>query len=440
MPMDETEGSERIHPVPDRDEGFRQSQPRVFFSVEGGHSDRHPSHRRARTRDCYIRTRIPLWQVESGSGGQGRRSGMAAVTVFGSARERPSTARYSGIIVCLAMPPPKNQPRTVKRPTLKPFKESRMSPIIHLLARQIIQALLFLLLPVLAAAARAERDTLRLKNGSVLVGEVVSADADSTVFRHPSLGLLRVPTSELAVPGTAVPDVAAPSTMRMDRRGTRSIDPADHALFFLPTGFTPPQGSFLFRDFELLFLTLGFAPTSSSTVTGGFMFPVTAEFQLLTAGIKQRLFADLENRYAVAFAGNITKPIGENVEGEFITTSNLVASYRGPNPELNAWDGFGVHAAVGYLGASDDEGDWADAFSFGMGAEVRISRNAKFMAEFLSAAPFDPEADVDGGLLTLGIRLHGDRLSADIAGLRPMVEGESMDLVFFPLLVVSYRI
>ncbi|HLP40188.1 MAG TPA: hypothetical protein VK465_01665, partial [Fibrobacteria bacterium] len=272
--------------------------------------------------------------------------------------------------------------------------------------------------------------------------EIVSVDADSTVFRHPALGLLRLPASELAAPGplAPAPAAAAPSTAGIDRRGARSIDPADQALFFLPTGFTPPQGSFLFRDFELLFLTLGFAPTGSSTVTGGFLFPVTSEFQLLTAGIKQQLFADLENRYAVAFAGNITKPIGENVEGQFITTSNLVASFRGPNLEMQAWDGFGVHAAVGYLGASDDEGDWAGAFSFGIGTEARITRNAKFMAEFLSAAPFDPEADVDGGLLTLGIRLHGDRLSADIAGLRPMVEGESMDIVFFPLLVVSYRI
>jgi hypothetical protein len=36
MHMDKTEGSERIHPVPDRGEGFHQSQPRVSLSIKGG--------------------------------------------------------------------------------------------------------------------------------------------------------------------------------------------------------------------------------------------------------------------------------------------------------------------------------------------------------------------------------------------------------------------
>lgn len=230
-------------------------------------------------------------------------------------------------------------------------------------------------------------------------------------------------------------------------RVARRIDPSDQALFFLPTAFTPPKGSFTFRDFELLFLTLGFAPTGSTSLTGGFLFPVTSEVQLLTLGFKQGLWMDPGARTAVALTGSITKPFGEFAEDAgFLVNSNLVASHRLPIMGVAATDGAGIHAAVGYLGASSKKErsdgssrtDWSDNFSLGAGAEARLTDHAKLMVEFLTAAPFDADNDIEGGLLTLGFRLHGERLAADIAGLRPT--GEDMgDLFLWPLLVVSYR-
>jgi hypothetical protein len=67
-----------------------------------------------------------------------------------------------------------------------------------------------------------------------------------------------------------------------------------------------------------------------------------------------------------------------------------------------------------------------------------LTPSAKFMVEYLSAAPFDPgESGV--GLLTIGFRLHGTRLSADIAGFRPVVDEDLDGLLFYPLLNVGYR-
>lgn len=43
-------------------------------------------------------------------------------------------------------------------------------------------------------------------------------------------------------------------------------DPSDQALFFMPTAFMPPKDSVAFRDFELLFLTLGVSPTSTTSI------------------------------------------------------------------------------------------------------------------------------------------------------------------------------
>lgn len=60
------------------------------------------------------------------------------------------------------------------------------------------------------------------------------------------------------------------------------------------------------------------------------------------------------------------------------------------------------------------------------------------MIEYLNALPFTPEEE-SIGVLTLGFRLHGTRLSADIAGFRPVVDAGMGDLLFYPLLNVGYR-
>ena len=74
-----------------------------------------------------------------------------------------------------------------------------------------------------------------------------------------------------------------------------------------------------------------------------------------------------------------------------------------------------------------------------MGAEARLTPNAKVIGEYLSAVPFGADADIDGGLLTLGFRLHGDCLAADIAGTRPIPDSDMGSFFMWPMLVVSYR-
>ena len=66
---------------------------------------------------------------------------------------------------------------------------------------------------------------------------------------------------------------------------------SDQALFFLPTAFLPPAGSFTFRDFELFFMTLGYSPSARTAISAGLLFPVSSEVQVLTTGIKQNLWS-----------------------------------------------------------------------------------------------------------------------------------------------------
>jgi hypothetical protein len=309
----------------------------------------------------------------------------------------------------------------------------------------------------------ASAGTVRLKDGSVIHGDIVSQKDSLVIIQSKSMGLVAVKSEEVtwigsadsepaaiasasgASPAGASPAgasaVAASSTSVGGEEALPAREPADQALFFMPTAFLPPAKVFSFRDFELFFLTFGYTPTAMTSLSAGFLFPISPEFQLLTAGIKQRLWEAPDGHLALALTGNFTKPIGDmDLGSSFLLNSNLVGGYRNGT-------GSGVHLAMGYLGArtvdEDSRGgesyDWNGSLTFAIGAEGRIGPHAKFIAEYLSALPFGVEADVDGGLLTVGFRIHGERISADIAGTRPLTDSDLGSFFMWPLLVVSYR-
>lgn len=307
---------------------------------------------------------------------------------------------------------------------------------------------------------------IKLVDGSIIEGEIVRRDDSTVTLRSSSLGDLRVRLNQVAKITAVGADTLAQAS-RADTLGHSpakpissagstseavgtqgSGSPADQALFFMPTAFTPKKGTVSFRDFELLFLTLGFSPTNTSSITGGFLFPLSSDVQVLTVGVKQRLWMAEDGHAALAVTANYTNPIG-NLADTYtgIFNSNLVASYRLPFADDPKLDGTGAHLALGYLGGSAVQDNypgnksthWERTYSFAAGAEARMSPYSKMIVEYLSGAPFDPKNDFNGGILTLGVRLHGNRLSADIAGMRPITDSDLGSFVFWPLLIVTYR-
>jgi hypothetical protein len=283
----------------------------------------------------------------------------------------------------------------------------------------------FITLIVILGSTSIGASEIKLVDGTVFHGEII-AEADSFVIIHTeNLGDLKV-NPALIIKSSSVE--SSQVTSRMRRR--KDSDPSGHALFFLPTAFVPPRGTVTFRDFELFFLNFGYSITNSTVISGGFLFPITTEYQILTAGFKQQLWSSKTEQTAIALTGNATMPF-EQLEDKTVLflNSNLVASRRYSSSEFS--DAFGIHAGIGYAGAAYEEDVWnyttssyhrrwksQDNYSFGGGIEYRVTPHSKFMLEMLSATPFDFEAQ-NFGLLTIGIRLHGDRLSADIAGFRP---------------------
>jgi hypothetical protein len=278
------------------------------------------------------------------------------------------------------------------------------------------------ILAIFFASPLAAFEVIRLKDGTVLRGEVVSRN--DSIIEIDSENLGRVKVKKKNILSSPVNDT---ELLPKHRAGKIDPDPIGHTLLLMPTAFTPPKGSIVFRDFELLFLTLGYSPTNSTSIVAGGMLPFTRDFNALTMGVKQGVYQEANG--AVALAGNVTVPLSSGIdETGFIWLLNAVASYRFA-------DQLGVHVAAGGIGAQG-RGESAQGFSLGLGADARLTPHIKILAEVLhGGTTFDPGSD--GTLVNFGVRLHGERLSADIGGVRPL---EDMgDLWFIPLVSVGYR-
>jgi hypothetical protein len=289
-----------------------------------------------------------------------------------------------------------------------------------LVSRLFLPALL-----LLGLASAGAFEVIRLDDGTVLRGKVVRQNDSIVEIESENMGLVKVKRKHIV--SSPVKDSELGSARRLNRL---DLDPIGHTLLLLPTAFTPPKGSLVFRDFELLFLTLGYSPTASTSVVAGAMFPVSTQFNAATLGVKQQLYLSGDRATAFAVTGNVTMPFGSEInDAGFLWLANGVVSHR-------FLRGFGVHAAAGGVGAQG-RGESVQSLSLGAGADLRVHDNAKLIAEYLrGGTSFDPGGSLS--LLNFGIRLHGERLSADIAAVKPL-EGEIEGLWLYPLVTIGYR-
>ncbi len=296
----------------------------------------------------------------------------------------------------------------------------------------------------------AGADAFRLKDGTILIGEVQSRSDSGIVIKTAHLGLLRVDPGDLSCTGEAALAAASCSSERV------MGDPEDHSLFFLPTAFTPPGNTGHFKDLELYFLNFGFSPTASTQLTGGFLFPITLNYQYLSAAVKQRLFQfDTDSsRTAIAVQGELTHPTGD-ASNSFAESYGvtLAISHRATTSTQPFSDAIGIHALIGYSWAKvvsrtysyyppRETNHWKSQLSLGAGTELRLTKHVKAMAEYMNAAPLNLYADNQEfeGMVTFGIRIHGAKLAADIAAIRPLTSDDLGSIFVWPLLTISYRI
>jgi hypothetical protein len=307
---------------------------------------------------------------------------------------------------------------------------------------------------ILAAAAVTGADVLRLKEGKRLRGHLVSESDSVVVFwvadkKEPT----RVPRSQVSWcrGGEGFDGPCAPGW---------PTDPAGDGLFFLPTAFTPPKGAVDVKGFEVLYLSLGYAPTASTSLSAG-----TVMGWFWTAGVKQQIWRDADARTAIALSGGVStfSPlVGSFDPLEFQALASATVSRRFPRGWFR--DALGIHATAGFWGSGfrdyrysgGVEDGWSYRWTnnplFGAGIEARLAPQWKLLAEYASpdypagrAFFFDlasDNAESSTGFLNAGVRYHNRQVSVDaavIATAAAYSDEERPSAVFLPLLILGYR-
>ena len=237
---------------------------------------------------------------------------------------------------------------------------------------------------------------IRLDEGSVLFGRIVAIDGDRVTIELTS--------------GARI-DVNRPQILSVRRTSSRMVrgerweeDPNATRLFFGPTGRPLGRGTGYFAVYELIMPFLSYGITDRISVSGG--TPVIP-------GLTGELI------YFAPKVTVITRP------GFHLSAGALAFAVPSEDESL------GLLYGVGTLGSTDhaftvgagipfivgEEDDVADRAVVMLGGESRMSRRTKLIGE----SYFVPGES--GGLLALGARFFGERLSAD-AGLGFLFGGD----------------
>ncbi len=274
------------------------------------------------------------------------------------------------------------------------------------------------------AAARAQADpaplaasdTLReihLADGSVVYGQIVSAEGERLVIRTAAGARIEVDRARVRsarpVRGTA-------------REGqVWFADPHRDRLFIGPTGRSLPAGEGFFGVYELFIPVVSYGVTDWLSITGGIPVIPGAIGQIAYVEPKVRL--PLGPRSPVQLSGGAS--VFFDTEGEGAAGILYAAgTFGGEDHALHAT------AGIPFLAIDDESDDYGDQPLIMVGGETRVSRRIKLLSEnyFLLG---------ESGLISVaGVRIFGERLSAD-AGLGAFL-GDDCGSCIVPVVNFAY--
>jgi len=297
-----------------------------------------------------------------------------------------------------------------------------------------------------------------LKDSSVIVGTVREVDDSLIQVDNAYLGTIVIPKNYLLTKYGESSSTSARSsasgaqkTVNSEVHPGQSNEPNTN-LVFVPTARTCKKGVFDFKDFELLFLTLSGAPTNTTILSAGFLFPVNSDFQIYSFAVKQQVYATRDGMFAAALMGQISKPVGMDDIRYFWNTFAIGSLQLLPE--------FSLHGSVLFSGGERMEWYYSDEMSNGYysgdmqrpvtytsvnymtGMEVVPAPHVKLMVEFFdNLGILDAFGDETGDFhfINFAIRLFWPTISVDIAGLRPIADVDFGSLLLIPFVNVSFR-
>lgn len=234
---------------------------------------------------------------------------------------------------------------------------------------------------------------LRTRDGSTLIGRLVSETTDSVRFESNGVTftLARAQVDELRTiePGQL-------------RRGEYWFpDPNRTRLFFAPTGRMLAKGEGYFSDTYLLLLGVAGGVTSNFTMGGGMSL-------IPSDNPQNNIF------YLTPKIGLVDKP-------NFALAAGALVGFAGFEDIDTKNRSFGILYGVGSFGSADHHLDVGAGWGYAggevsgdpaimIGGATRISRRVSLLTENY----FVPSVS-DNGLISYGFRFFGEKLSVDLA-------------------------
>jgi hypothetical protein len=273
--------------------------------------------------------------------------------------------------------------------------------MMHRYAAVVVAFLSVILAMPLASQARPEGtpvDSLRthilkLRDGSTLVGRIVTENTDSVRFESNGIvfSLARLQIAELRA--------VEPGTIRQGEYWFP--DPHRTRLFFAPTARTLSKGEGYFSDSYLLLLSVAGGVTSNFTMGGGLSI-------IPSENPQNNIF------YLTPKIGLIEAPNFALATGAFVG----FAGFEGIEDKDRS---FGILYGVGTIGSNDNHFDFGAGWGYAggrvsgdpalmVGGATRISRRVSLLTENYLVPSVSKDA-----LVSYGFRLFGEKLSVDLA-------------------------
>ena len=214
-----------------------------------------------------------------------------------------------------------------------------------------------------------------------------------------------------------------------ERTGYRYDDPNHCSLLFMPSAETNSKGTWYVSDYELVFMNVGYSPIDDLHISTGFLFPIVPEMLTegpISFGAKLRTISE-PYKYNMSIMGSFTTILDEPNAG-IITYGAAYNYYLSPATTANFY--------MGGLTTTETAG-MESIFSFGLALTFRTSESSKFIFEYLNGGMFD---DIETkGIMLFGLRFFGEKISADLAGVKFLDISGSEPWFFIPLLSLTYH-
>jgi hypothetical protein len=252
---------------------------------------------------------------------------------------------------------------------------------------------------------------MTLRDGSTLVGRVVSVRGDTVDFQG---GIGRV-----AIAIGQIRDVKEVKSARVHDGEYWFPNPNATRLFFAPTGQMLKKGEGYFADYELFFPGFAYGVTDNFSLGGG--------VSIFPTGIDEQVYY-FTPKIGMSFSDQIHVAAGLLLAG---TTGG-----EGTGGVLYGAGTFGdgdasLTIGVGYGFAG---GDIATKPALLVGGEKRISRRIALVTENYLLPTDDAEI-----VYSLGLRFMGEKLTTDLGLFRLLDQGDNNDFLGLPFVDFVFK-